>query len=237
MLSEAADPRRLIKRKRPQYRGLKSSYGGFTSTMQSGPKRARSIVTAELATFSTSSLSVGSHSITAAYTGDTHLKTSTSSVHRETIQQALTTTSVSSSLNPAAVDQAVTFTATGHATNSGTGVPTGTVNFKDGNKVLGTGTLAISCRLPSRPAALKRARTRLPRQPRKHQLYDQHFGGMDRDDGVSAGSPTSHCRIVEKSGREVRWIERNRQQSLPARSQTRFARSSHRSRSRFGPGR
>jgi CSLREA domain-containing protein len=47
-----------------------------------------------------------------------------------------TTTSVSSSVNPSAVGQAVTFTAT--VTESGAGTPTGTVTFRDGVTVLGT---------------------------------------------------------------------------------------------------
>ena len=50
-----------------------------------------------------------------------------------------TTTTLASSLNPSAFGQPVTFTATVKSTTSGT--PTGTVTFKDGSKVLGTGAL------------------------------------------------------------------------------------------------
>jgi hypothetical protein len=44
-----------------------------------------------------------------------------------------------SSLNPSTVGQNVTFTAT--VASSMTGVPTGTVTFKDGSTALGTGSL------------------------------------------------------------------------------------------------
>jgi autotransporter-associated beta strand protein len=54
------------------------------------------------------------------------------------VSQTATTTTVSSSLTPSPVGQAVTFTAT-VACSAGT--PTGTVTFKDGATTLGTGTL------------------------------------------------------------------------------------------------
>src|SRR5439155_1298694 len=90
------------------------------------------------ATFSTSALSVASHSITAVYGGDTNFQISTSSALSQTVKQAATTTTVVSSLNPSAFGQAVTFTATVNVTAPGAGTPTGTVTFKDGNTVLGT---------------------------------------------------------------------------------------------------
>jgi hypothetical protein len=49
-----------------------------------------------------------------------------------------TTTTLASSVNPSSVGQAVTFTAT---VTSGSGTPTGTVNFMDGGATLGTATL------------------------------------------------------------------------------------------------
>src|SRR5262249_52931876 len=48
---------------------------------------------------------------------------------------------LASSANPSVVGQAVTFTATVAATAPGAGTPTGTVTFRDGATVLGTGTL------------------------------------------------------------------------------------------------
>jgi predicted transcriptional regulator len=95
------------------------------------------------AAFTTSSLTVGSHSITATYNGDTNFASSTSPVLIQTVGQAATSTALTSSQNPSALGQAVTFTATVTPT-SGSGTPTGTVTFKDGATTLGTGTLNAS---------------------------------------------------------------------------------------------
>jgi Bacterial Ig-like domain (group 3)/Autotransporter beta-domain len=91
------------------------------------------------ASFTTSTLTSGSHSITAAYGGDTNNKASTSAPLTQHVNQSATTTSLASSLNPSAPAQAVTFTAT--VTSSG-GTPTGTVTFKDGGTAIGSATLA-----------------------------------------------------------------------------------------------
>jgi predicted outer membrane repeat protein len=91
------------------------------------------------ATFTTSGLTAGSHSITARYEGDTNFNTSTSSAVNQVVGQG-TTTNLVSSQNPSGQNQPVTFTATVMPT-SGTGTPTGTVTFLDGTTVLGTGTL------------------------------------------------------------------------------------------------
>ena len=56
-----------------------------------------------------------------------------------TVKPAVTSSSVTSSLNPSTFGQSVTFTAT--VTSSG-GTPTGTVTFKDGSTTLGTGNLS-----------------------------------------------------------------------------------------------
>jgi hypothetical protein len=50
------------------------------------------------------------------------------------VENAPTTTSLTSSPNPSQFGQSVTFT----ATVTGSGTPTGTVTFKDGGKTLGT---------------------------------------------------------------------------------------------------
>jgi subtilase family serine protease len=55
---------------------------------------------------------------------------------------AKTTTKLSSSVNPSVFGQSVTFTATVSASIRGTGVPTGSVTFKNGATALGTVTLA-----------------------------------------------------------------------------------------------
>ncbi len=94
-----------------------------------------------VATFSTSSLALSSHSITAVYGGDTNFTTSTSSAVTQTVDQDGTSSTVSSSVNPSVFGQSVTFTATVTANAPGAGTPTGTVTFDDGATTLGTGTL------------------------------------------------------------------------------------------------
>src|SRR5207302_6439180 len=64
------------------------------------------------ATFATSTLSVAAHSITAVYGGDTNFTGSTSSALTQTVNKPGTTTALSSSANPSAFGQSVTFTAT-----------------------------------------------------------------------------------------------------------------------------
>ena len=80
----------------------------------------------EVATFTTSSLAQGSHSVTAAYSGDTSFDASTSDSLSQQIN-AETTTTLTGSPNPATVGDSVTFTAVVATTGSGT--PGGTVTF------------------------------------------------------------------------------------------------------------
>jgi hypothetical protein len=92
------------------------------------------------ATFSTSTLSIGSHSIAAVYGGDANFTGSTSAIFTQTISAGASTTTVTSSVNPTVFGQSVTFTAM--VTGSGSGTPTGTVTFLEGIVTLGTGMLA-----------------------------------------------------------------------------------------------
>ena len=93
------------------------------------------------ATFTTSSLRVGNHSITAVYSGNTNFSVSTSTVLTQAVNRAGTAAALSSSANPSVHGQAVSFTATVAAVSPGGGTPTGTVTFKDGTAILGTGAL------------------------------------------------------------------------------------------------
>lgn len=95
-----------------------------------------------VATFATSALSVGSHSITAVYAGDSNYNGSTSSALTQTVNKGNTTTAVTTSGSPSAPGASVTFTATVSATSPASGTRTGTVTFKDGAATLGTGTLS-----------------------------------------------------------------------------------------------
>jgi Bacterial Ig-like domain (group 3) len=94
----------------------------------------------EKATFSTSALMPGDHSITAVYSGDTNVAGSTSPALTESVVRAAGTTTLASSANPIDLGRPVTFTAT--VSRSGSGMlPTGSVTFDDGVTVLGSGTL------------------------------------------------------------------------------------------------
>ncbi|HVI09723.1 MAG TPA: Ig-like domain-containing protein [Candidatus Binatia bacterium] len=90
------------------------------------------------ASIKTSTLPVGTNSIQVSYAGDTMWSGSTSNTFNQHVNNATTTTSVGSSLNPANAGQQVTFTAT---VTSSYVVPTGTVTFKADGTTLGTATL------------------------------------------------------------------------------------------------
>jgi YVTN family beta-propeller protein len=89
------------------------------------------------AAYATSSLTAGSHSITAGYNGNALFLGSTSTVLTQVVQ-ASTTTTLSSSLNPSNLGQTVTFTASVTVNAQGSGTPTGNVTFYDGSTALGT---------------------------------------------------------------------------------------------------
>jgi hypothetical protein len=90
------------------------------------------------ATCSLAYATVGSHSINAVYAGSSAYDGSTSDAMVQAVNQADTTTSVSSSAIASKVGQTVTFTATVDVVAPGSGTPTGTVTFK-------SGAYAISC--------------------------------------------------------------------------------------------
>jgi len=87
------------------------------------------------ATFTTSGLAGGVHSITARFGGTGAFAASTSAVLFQSVGQTTTTTTLSSSANPSAAGQPVTFTAS--VTSPG-GTPTGAVTFSDGSTTLST---------------------------------------------------------------------------------------------------
>ena len=90
----------------------------------------------------TSTLAAGNHSITASYGGDGNFTSAVSGALGQVVNRAATTTSLTSSANPATSGQAVTFTAMVAAVAPGSGTPTGTVTFLDGTATLGSAALA-----------------------------------------------------------------------------------------------
>ena len=99
---------------------------------------AASGTTTGVATFQTSALAAGTHSITASYSGDSKDFASTSAALSETVNIASTTTALAASANPAIAGKPLTLTAT--VTTDG-GTAAGTVNFYNGAALLGSGTL------------------------------------------------------------------------------------------------
>jgi hypothetical protein len=91
----------------------------------------------DFATFSTSALIIGPHTLTGRYLGDSNYN-GIQSTDPHTVDQALTNTTVTSDNNPASPGEDVTFTAAVTVIDPGSGTPTGTVTFKDGSTVLGT---------------------------------------------------------------------------------------------------
>jgi hypothetical protein len=98
-------------------------------------------VSSGVAILSLSSLTAGTHSIVAVYSGDSTNAASTSSALAQNVLAA-TTTALTSSLNPSTVGAGVTFTAVISDLAA-----TGTVTFEDasnGNAVLGSGPVPVS---------------------------------------------------------------------------------------------
>jgi autotransporter adhesin len=95
-----------------------------------------------VATLAISNFGVGTFTITAVYNGSTDYLTSTSNAVSQTVKKAATSTTVSSSLNPAAAGAKVTFTA--KVTPATGPTPTGSVSFKDGTATIAVETLSAS---------------------------------------------------------------------------------------------
>jgi hypothetical protein len=97
-----------------------------------------------ISVLNTSTLAVGSHAITAVYSGDAIYAGSSSAAVTVTVSKAATTIGLSSSVNPSDSGQPVVFTATLAPITA-----TGNVQFLDGTTVIGTvttvfGTASVS---------------------------------------------------------------------------------------------
>ncbi|TDF94732.1 Ig-like domain repeat protein [Paenibacillus piri] len=88
------------------------------------------------AQFSSSSLPVGIHSITAVYSGDTNHANAESAIFTQTVNPIATATTLTSNASSAAAGGTVTFTAT--VISTGGSLPSGTVTLKEGDFVLDT---------------------------------------------------------------------------------------------------
>ncbi|HYQ87290.1 MAG TPA: Ig-like domain-containing protein, partial [Bacteroidota bacterium] len=90
-------------------------------------------LTGDSAQVSTSSLTGGSHSVKAVYSGDVNFRSDSATI-TQTVNKAGPTVTLASSLNPSTFGQNVTFKA---KVDSGTHTPTGSVTFYDGATSIG----------------------------------------------------------------------------------------------------
>lgn len=114
----------------------------FTDTTTGATLGTGTLDATGTATLSVSTLTGGTHVVTATYGGDPVFSGSGGSV-TQTVSPAATGTSVSGSPDPSTSGQSVTFTAVVRPATTGIGTPTGTVTFTDttSGTALGTGTL------------------------------------------------------------------------------------------------
>ncbi|HEV7922071.1 MAG TPA: Ig-like domain repeat protein, partial [Thermoanaerobaculia bacterium] len=108
---------------------------GTVTFLDAGSPIGTGPVSAGVATFSTSSLSAGSHTLSARFEGIPGFLPSTSPTYTQTIGTIATTSVVVASVSRSNFSRPVTFTATVTGT---TGTPTGTVTFFDGVNTLGS---------------------------------------------------------------------------------------------------
>ncbi|TMH14244.1 MAG: hypothetical protein E6H68_11760 [Betaproteobacteria bacterium] len=113
-----------------------TSISGCTSSAVTGAGNTRTAICI------TSGLAAGTHTIVAAYSGDSGNAGSSSGPLSQVVNQGISTstTALTSSLNPSTSGASVTFTATVTGT-----APTGSVNFQDGGiSISGCATSAVS---------------------------------------------------------------------------------------------
>jgi hypothetical protein len=98
-------------------------------------------LTNAVATFTTSTLTTGTHSITAVYINDGNYSSSTSPAVNVVITSSLPTVTLNVSNGNPVSNEAVVFSANVAAVSPATGTPTGTVNFFSNGFMIGSGTL------------------------------------------------------------------------------------------------
>jgi len=116
----------------PQYGGQAT---GTVTFKDGGTMLGSTGVSGNAASLTISGLAIGTHSITATYSGDPNFTGSTSTPYVQVVTKATTTTTLASSVNPSVQGKPVTFTA---EVSSLAGTPTGKIQFLNGTTVLAT---------------------------------------------------------------------------------------------------
>ncbi|HEV2186879.1 MAG TPA: Ig-like domain repeat protein, partial [Stellaceae bacterium] len=122
--------------------GAGTPTGSVTFVFDGGVLTATPTLVGGVGTFTTSSLSTGTHTVVATYNGDTNFLTSSGTLSGgQIVNQIATSTALTPSANPSTLGSPVTFTAT--VTPTSGGPPTGSVTFTDVTTAttLGTQTL------------------------------------------------------------------------------------------------
>jgi hypothetical protein len=132
--------------------------------------------------FTVQSLSVGTHSLFASYSGDAVFSPATSPALSLTIEKAPTTISLHSSPNPSTFGAKVIVSATVAVPPPGAGSPSGTVTFYDNGVSLGTSTLDSSGHASLQVSGLTAG---------VHSLTASYSGDESFAGSTSAGSPES----------------------------------------------
>ena len=163
---------------------------GTVTFLDGGTSIGTGTLSGGVATLTTSTLAAGNHTITASYSGDSNFGTSTGSLtnNPQVVNKGATTVTLTSSQNPSALGQAITFTAT---VSGGGGTATGTVTFLDGGTSIGTGTLSggVATLTTSTLAA------------GNHTITANYSG--DSNFSASTGSLANNPQVVNKPGTTV----------------------------------
>ena len=133
-------------------------------------------LTGGVATYSTTALTPGQHSLSAQYAGDTSNASGQSNVVNEVVNQISTTTTIASSNPTVNVGTQITFTAT--VTNTSGPAPTGTVQFTEGTTVLGSSTVSSNGHASLTLATLT---------PGTHTIVATYSGDTDNSGSASSG--------------------------------------------------
>jgi hypothetical protein len=162
---------------------------GTVQFLDGGSPITTETVSFGVATFRTSALPVGSHLITARYTGDGHFSDSSGSLtnNPQVVNKADATTFVTSSVNPSVSGEEVALTATVREVAPEAGTPTGTVEFLDGELPIATETLADGV-ATFRTSALAVG---------SHMITARYSGNVNFDE--SSGSLTDNPQIVHRA--------------------------------------
>jgi hypothetical protein len=158
--------------------------GGTVQVLDGGVEIGTAVLagTTNAGTFTTSSLSVGSHTITAAYQGDPDYASSTSTAITQVVKQAQTSTTLVASPNPGIAGKGVTLTAAVQVI-VGVATPTGTVTFTDttasGTATLGSASLGLAGMATISPTLA----------PGTHSIVATYAGDANDDGSASAAFP------------------------------------------------